>query len=170
MATKERYDLWIEKKNAIEKLTEFTQNYSIKAKYINAALESLGTAPLEQGVRLSNLILRPQLSYDLLKDHIPALREHLEKIPNRREEITEATEIKIKYQGYIEREQMQAEKIQRLDSIRIAGKFNYEEIQSLSFEARQKLIKIQPETLGQASRIPGISPSDISVLLVLLGR
>ncbi|MBO7325356.1 MAG: tRNA uridine-5-carboxymethylaminomethyl(34) synthesis enzyme MnmG, partial [Bacteroidales bacterium] len=170
LATKERYDLWIEKKNAIEKLTEFTQNYSIKAKYINAALESLGTAPLEQGVRLSNLILRPQLSYDLLKDHIPALREHLEKIPNRREEITEATEIKIKYQGYIEREQMQAEKIQRLDSIRIAGKFNYEEIQSLSFEARQKLIKIQPETLGQASRIPGISPSDISVLLVLLGR
>ena len=170
LATKERYDLWIEKKNAIEKLTEFTQNYSIKAKYINAALESLGTAPLEQGVRLSNLILRPQLSYDLLKDHIPALREHLEKIPNRREEITEATEIKIKYQGYIEREQMQAEKIQRLDSIRIAGKFNYEEIQSLSFEARQKLIKIQPETLGQASRIPGISPSDISVLLVPLGR
>ncbi|MBO7231715.1 MAG: tRNA uridine-5-carboxymethylaminomethyl(34) synthesis enzyme MnmG [Bacteroidales bacterium] len=170
LATKERYDLWIEKKNAIEKLTEFTQNYSIKAKYINAALESLGTAPLEQGVRLSNLILRPQLSYDLLKDYIPALREHLEKIPNRREEITEATEIKIKYQGYIEREQMQAEKIQRLDSIRIAGKFNYEEIQSLSFEARQKLIKIQPETLGQASRIPGISPSDISVLLVLLGR
>ena len=170
LATKERYDLWIEKKNAIEKLTEFTQNYSIKAKYINVALESLGTAPLEQGVRLSNLILRPQLSYDLLKDHIPALREHLEKIPNRREEITEATEIKIKYQGYIEREQMQAEKIQRLDSIRIAGKFNYEEIQSLSFEARQKLIKIQPETLGQASRIPGISPSDISVLLVLLGR
>ena len=170
LATKERYDLWIEKKNAIEKLTEFTQIYSIKAKYINAALESLGTAPLEQGVRLSNLILRPQLSYDLLKDHIPALREHLEKIPNRREEITEATEIKIKYQGYIEREQMQAEKIQRLDSIRIAGKFNYEEIQSLSFEARQKLIKIQPETLGQASRIPGISPSDISVLLVLLGR
>ena len=170
LATKERYDLWIEKKNAIEKLTEFTQNYSIKAKYINAALESLGTAPLEQGVRLSNLILRPQLSYDLLKDHIPALREHLEKIPNRREEITEATEIKIKYQGYIEREQMQAEKIQRLDSIRIAGKFNYEEIQSLSFEARQKLIKIQPETLGQASRIPGISPSDISVLLILLGR
>ena len=170
LATKERYDLWIEKKNTIEKLTEFTQNYSIKAKYINAALESLGTAPLEQGVRLSNLILRPQLSYDLLKDHIPALREHLEKIPNRREEITEATEIKIKYQGYIEREQMQAEKIQRLDSIRIAGKFNYEEIQSLSFEARQKLIKIQPETLGQASRIPGISPSDISVLLVLLGR
>ena len=170
LATKDRYDLWIEKKNAIEKLTEFTQNYSIKAKYINAALESLGTAPLEQGVRLSNLILRPQLSYDLLKDHIPALREHLEKIPNRREEITEATEIKIKYQGYIEREQMQAEKIQRLDSIRIAGKFNYEEIQSLSFEARQKLIKIQPETLGQASRIPGISPSDISVLLVLLGR
>ena len=170
LASKERYDLWIEKKKAIENLTEFAQNYSIKAKYINSALEALGTAPLEQGVRLSSLILRPQLSFENLKDHIPALRDQIAKISNRQEEIVEATEIKIKYQGYIEREQMQAEKIQRLDSIRIAGKFNYEEIQSLSFEARQKLIKIQPETLGQASRIPGISPSDISVLLVLLGR
>ena len=170
LASKERYDLWMEKKKAIENLTEFAQNYSIKAKYINSALEALGTAPLEQGVRLSSLILRPQLSFENLKDHIPALRDQIAKISNRQEEIVEATEIKIKYQGYIEREQMQAEKIQRLDSIRIAGKFNYEEIQSLSFEARQKLIKIQPETLGQASRIPGISPSDISVLLVLLGR
>lgn len=170
LAKKERYDLWIEKKNAIEKLTEFTQNYSIKAKYINHALESLGTAPLEQGVRLTNLILRPQLGFEVLKNHIPALREQIEKIPNRKEEIIEATEIKIKYQGYIEREQLQANKIQRLDNIRIAGKFNYDDIQSLSFEARQKLNKIQPETLGQASRIPGISPSDISVLLVLLGR
>ncbi len=170
LAGKERYNLWMQKKQAITSLTEFTQNYSIKAKYINSVLESLGTAPLEQGVRLNNLILRPQLNYDVLKEHIPALREQLEKIPNRQEEIIEATEIKIKYQGYIEREQMQADKIQRLDSIRIAGKFDYENIQSLSFEARQKLKKIQPETLGQASRIPGISPSDISVLLVLLGR
>jgi len=170
LAKKERYDLWLEKKKAMEELQEFSQNYSIKAKYINHALESLGTAPLEQGVRLTNLILRPQLGFEVLKDHIPALREQIEKIPTRKEEIIEATEIKIKYQGYIEREQMQANKIQRLDNIRIAGKFNYDDIQSLSFEARQKLNKIQPETLGQASRIPGISPSDISVLLVLLGR
>lgn len=170
LAKKERYDLWLEKKKAMEELQEFSQNYSIKAKYINHALEALGTAPLEQGVRLTNLILRPQLGFEVLKNHIPALREQIEKIPNRQEEIIEATEIKIKYQGYIEREQMQANKIQRLDNIRIAGKFNYDDIQSLSFEARQKLNKIQPETLGQASRIPGISPSDISVLLVLLGR
>lgn len=170
LAKKERYDLWLEKKKAMEDLQEFSQNYSIKAKYINHTLESLGTAPLEQGVRLTNLILRPQLGFEVLKNHIPALREQIEKIPNRQEEIVEATEIKIKYQGYIEREQLQANKIQRLDNIRIAGKFNYDDIQSLSFEARQKLNKIQPETLGQASRIPGISPSDISVLLVLLGR
>lgn len=170
LAKKERYDLWLEKKKAMEDLQEFSQNYSIKAKYINHALESLGTAPLEQGVRLTNLILRPQLGFEVLKNHIPALREQIEKIPTRKEEIIEATEIKIKYQGYIEREQLQANKIQRLDNIRIAGKFNYDDIQSLSFEARQKLNKIQPETLGQASRIPGISPSDISVLLVLLGR
>lgn len=170
LAKKERYDLWLEKKKAMEDLQEFSQNYSIKAKYINPALEALGTAPLEQGVRLTNLILRPQLGFEVLKDHIPALREQIEKIPTRKEEIIEATEIKIKYQGYIEREQLQANKIQRLDNIRIAGKFNYDDIQSLSFEARQKLNKIQPETLGQASRIPGISPSDISVLLVLLGR
>lgn len=170
LAKKERYDLWLEKKKAMEDLQEFSQNYSIKAKYINHALESLGTAPLEQGVRLTNLILRPQLGFEVLKNHIPALREQIEKIPTRKEEIIEATEIKIKYQGYIEREQLQANKIQRLDNIRIAGKFNYDDIQSLSFEARQKLNNIQPETLGQASRIPGISPSDISVLLVLLGR
>ncbi len=170
LASKERYDLWKSKEAAIARLYDFTQRYAIKARYINDALTSFGTAPLEQGVRLSNLILRPQLTYDLLKEHIPALREELDRIPNRREEIVEATEIRIKYQGYIEREQQQADKILRLDNIRIAGKFNYEDIASLSFEARQKLKKIQPETLGQASRIPGVSPSDISVLLVLLGR
>ncbi len=170
LATKERYDLWKQKEAAIEDLIGFTDNYAIKAKYINEALEKLGTTPLEQGVRLSQLILRPQLGYEMLVPFIPALRAQLDKIPNRREEIVEATEIKIKYQGYIEREQLQAEKIQRLDSIRIAGKFDYPNILPLSFEARQKLDRIQPETLGQASRIPGISPSDISILLVLLGR
>ncbi len=110
------------------------------------------------------------MSFNALQEHIPALKNRIEQIPNRREEIVEAAEIQIKYQGYIEREQLQAEKIQRLDNIRIKGKFDYLSIQSLSFEARQKLQKIQPDTLGQASRIPGISPSDISILLVLLGR
>ena len=170
LARKDRYDLWKQKQQAIAELIEFSENYSIKAKYINAALEKMGTTPLEQGCRLSNLVLRPQLNYGMLQEAIPALKAQLDKIPNRREEIVEAAEIKIKYQGYIEREQMQADKIQRLDNIRIAGKFDYAQIQSLSFEARQKLIRIQPETLGQASRIPGISPSDISVLLILLGR
>ncbi len=170
LASAERYRLWKEKQNAIDSLIEFSNSYSIKAKYINGALEALGTSPLEQGVRLSNLILRPQLGFANLQDNIPALKKHLDTLTNRKEEIIEAAEIKIKYQGYIEREQQQAAKIQRLDNIHIAGKFDYQSVLSLSFEARQKLSKIQPETLGQASRIPGVSPSDISILLVLLGR
>ena len=170
LASSERLNLWKEKQKEIHSLLQFARQYSIKAKYINTALEGLDTTPLKQGVRLSDLILRPQLSINLLKEHIPALKNQIEQIPNRREEIVEAAEIQIKYQGYIEREQLQAEKIQRLDNIRIKDKFDYLSLQSLSFEARQKLNKIQPETLGQASRIPGISPSDISILLVLLGR
>lgn len=170
LASSERLNLWKEKQKEIHSLLQFAHQYSIKAKYINTALEGLDTTPLRQGVRLSDLILRPQLSFNLLKEHIPALKNQIEQIPNRREEIVEAAEIQIKYQGYIEREQLQAEKIQRLDNIRIKDKFDYLSLQSLSFEARQKLNKIQPETLGQASRIPGISPSDISILLVLLGR
>ncbi len=170
LAKTERLNLWKEKQQEISSLLQFARQYSIKAKYINTALENLDTAPLKQGVRLSDLILRPQLSFDVLQEHIPALKKRIEQIPNRREEIVEAAEIQIKYQGYIEREQLQAEKIQRLDSIRIKDKFDYLSIHSLSFEARQKLNKIQPDTLGQASRIPGISPSDISILLVLLGR
>ena len=170
LATKERFDLWKEKEAAVTGLIDFCDNYAVKAKYINDALEELGTTPLEQGTRLSNLLLRPQLDIDTLKERIPALKRALDQLPNRREEMIEAAEIKIKYQGYIEREQQQADKIQRLDNIRIAGKFDYQNLQSLSFEARQKLSRIDPETLGQASRIPGVSPSDISVLLVLLGR
>jgi len=170
LAKKDRYDVWKEKESAITNLISFADNYAIKARYINDTLEQLGTTPLEQGTRLSNLLLRPQLDFSVLKNHIPALRKEIDKISNRQEEIVEAAEIKIKYQGYIEREQEQANKIQRLDNINIAGKFDYDTIQSLSFEARQKLLRIQPETLGQASRIPGVSPSDISVLLVLLGR
>ena len=170
LAKRERYELWKEKEKAVDELIAFCQDYPVKARYINAALEQMGTTPLEQGTRLNMLVLRPQLGIEQLSPHIPALRTRLEKLPNRREEIVEAAEIRIKYQGYIEREQQQADKIQRLDSIRISGKFDYSQIQSLSFEARQKLDRIQPETLGQASRIPGVSPSDISVLLVLLGR
>lgn len=170
LARRERYDLWKEKEKEIDELISFCQDYPVKARYINSALEQLQTTPLEQGTRISSLILRPQLGFEQLKEHIPALKNRMEKIPNRQEEIIEAAEIRIKYQGYIERERLQADKIKRLDSIRINGRFDYSQITSLSFEARQKLNRIQPDTLGQASRIPGVSPSDISVLLVLLGR
>lgn len=170
LAKEDRYKLLKEKKVMIENLLDFCTNYSIKAIYINDALEKLGTAPLKQGVRLTDLLLRPQLSFNNLVSHIPALKKELEKITDRQEEIVEATEIRIKYQGYIEREKIIADKIHRLDDIRITDKFDYQSIQALSIEARQKLSKILPETIGQASRIPGISPSDINILLVLLGR
>jgi len=170
LAKEDRYKLLLSKKGMIENLLTFCDNYSIKALYINEALEKLGTAPLKQGVRLKDLILRPQLSFNNLVSHIPALKKELEKITDRREEIVEATEIRIKYQGYIEREKIIADKILRLDNILITDKFDYQNIQALSIEARQKLSKILPETIGQASRIPGISPSDINILLVLLGR
>lgn len=158
------------KKQQIERLIHFCNSYSVKAKYINTALEAIGTAPLKQGVRLIDLLLRPQLNFYNLQKNIPALREQLSKIDSRQGEIIEATEIKIKYEGYIERERGIAEKIHRLESIRIEGKFDYSNLPSLSIEARQKLAKINPETIGQASRIPGISPNDINILLVLLGR
>lgn len=170
LAKEYRFQLMKDKKQSIETLLDFCNNYSIKAAYINDALENLGTAPLKQGVRLTDLILRPQLNFQNLQSHIPALKKEIEKITNRQEEIVEATEIRIKYQGYIERERIIADKIHRLDNIRITDKFDYENLQSISIEARQKLSKIQPETIGQASRIPGISPNDINILLVLLGR
>jgi len=170
LASSERYQLLKDKMKSIDQLLEFCDGYSIKAKYINDALEKLETSPLKQGVRLTDLILRPQLGFENLQEHIPALKSELDKITDRKEEVVEATEIRIKYQGYIEREKGIAEKIHRLDNIRIADKFHYESIQSLSIEARQKLTRIQPETIGQASRIPGISPNDINILLVLLGR
>ncbi|HEY5499480.1 MAG TPA: tRNA uridine-5-carboxymethylaminomethyl(34) synthesis enzyme MnmG [Bacteroidales bacterium] len=170
LARKDRYQLLLDKKILIEKLLDFCDNYSIKALYINEALEKLGTAPLKQGVRLTDLILRPQLSFRNLEAHIPALKKELDKITDRQEEVIEATEIRIKYQGYIEREKGIAEKIHRLDTIRIADKFDYNSIQAISIEARQKLSRINPETIGQAGRIPGISPNDINILLILLGR
>lgn len=171
LVTKERYDLMVSKKAQRDKLINFAQEFSIKPALINDTLEKLGTTPLKQGVKLYDLILRPQLSIMMLAPYIKALAEQLESIePERREEIVESAEILIKYQGYIDRERLIADKIRRLEGVKLAGKINYSEIKSLSTEARQKLEKINPETVAQASRIPGISPSDINILLLLLGR
>ena len=169
-ASRERYDWWMKKKDAIDKLTNFCESYSIKAKDINPALESIGTTPLRMGCKLIELIARPQLDFPTLSSIIPELKMQLESPINRREEIAEATEIRIKYKGYIERERIVADKMHRLEDIRIRGRFKYAEMNQLSTEARQKLEAIEPETIAQASRIPGVSPSDINVLLVLLGR
>ncbi|MDU1891770.1 MAG: tRNA uridine-5-carboxymethylaminomethyl(34) synthesis enzyme MnmG [Dysgonomonas sp.] len=170
LAKQNRIDLLNEKKKEIDRIINFTTNYSLKPEYINKGLEKLGTTPLKHGVKLKDIITRPQVTIENILEYIPALQEELDKIPNRKEEIIEATEIKIKYDGYIKREQLIADKISRLENIRIKGKFDYESILSLSTEARQKLTKIDPETIAQASRIPGVSPNDISILLVLLGR
>ena len=170
LAGEGRYQWWLQKKKAIEEIEEFCKNYPIKAKEINPALEQLGTTPLQFGVKLEDLIARPQLNMNNLKEIVPALHEFIERLPNRQEEIAEAAEIRIKYKGYIERERLVAEKMHRLENIRIKGHFNYAELNGLSTECRQKLTAIDPETLAQASRIPGVSPSDINVLLVLMGR
>lgn len=171
LATKDRYDLLCEKRKHRDRLIAFAGAYSIKPEYINAGLEACGTTPLKQGCKLIDLIMRPQLSVQNLAALIPDWQNELNNLPvSRKEEIAEAAEIRIKYDGYIKREQLIADKINRLENIRIKDKFDYNAIQSLSTEARQKLTKINPETLAQASRIPGISPSDINILLVLLGR
>jgi tRNA uridine 5-carboxymethylaminomethyl modification enzyme len=170
LASQQRYDWWMQKKTAIEEIEDFCYNFPIKPKFINDALEHLGTTPLQFGVKLADLIARPQLSIQSLASYIPQLQERINRLPNRKEEIVEAAEIRIKYKGYIERERVVAEKMHRLENIRIKGHFKYAEIQSLSTEARQKLTAIDPVTLAQASRIPGVSPSDINVLLVLMGR
>ena len=170
LATTERYEHWISKKEAIEGIIDFCKTFPIKAKEINSKLEALGTTPLQFGVKLEELIARPQLNFQNLQELIPELKERIERISDRKEEIIEAAEIKMKYKGYIERERMVAEKTRRLENIRIPASFNFSDIQSLSTEARQKLTAIQPTSLAQASRIPGVSPSDINVLLVLMGR
>ena len=170
LAKKERYDWWMQKKKAIEEIEEFCRTFPIKAKEINPSLEQLGTTPLQFGVKLEDLIARPQLNLQNLSEIIPQLHEFIDRLPNRKEEIAEAAEIRIKYKGYIERERQVAEKMHRLENIRIKGHFNYETLNGLSTECRQKLKAIDPETLAQASRIPGVSPSDINVLLVLMGR
>ena len=170
LATRERYDWWQEKKRHIEEIETFCQNFAIKPRLINSALEALGTTPLQFGCKLVDLVNRPQLNLQNLSEIIPQLKEMLNRPENRQEEIAEAAEIRMKYKGYIDRERIVADKMHRLENIKIKGHFKYDELQGLSTECRQKLEKIQPETLAQASRIPGVSPSDINVLLVLLGR
>ena len=171
LAKQGRYDLLREKKESRDAIIRFAETYSVKPQYINSGLEKLGTAPLSHGCKLFDVVLRPQTTLENLADLVPALRAELDKVPaSRKEEIIEAAEILIKYSGYIKREQIIADKINRLENIRIKGKFDYNSIQSLSTEARQKLTRIDPDTIAQASRIPGISPSDINILLVLLGR
>ena len=170
IAKRDRYDWWIEKKEAIERIIEFCANYPIKKDEINPKLEALGTTPLRAGCRLIDLIARPHLNLTNLSEIIPDLKAALETPANRKEEIAEAAEIKMKYKGYIERERLIADKMHRLEDIKIKGRFNYSELHEISTEGRQKLERIDPETLAQASRIPGVSPSDINVMLVLLGR
>lgn len=170
IAKRDRYDWWIEKKEAIGRIIEFCANYPIKKDEINPKLEALGTTPLRAGCKLIGLIARPHLNLTNLSEIIPDLKAALETPANRKEEIAEAAEIKMKYKGYIERERLIADKMHRLEDIKIKGRFNYSELHEISTEGRQKLERIDPETLAQASRIPGVSPSDINVMLVLLGR
>ena len=170
VAKKDRYDWWMEKKQGIGRIIEFCKNASVKPKDVNGKLEALGTTPLREGTKLIDLIARPQINLQNLSEIAPELKVVLDAPANRKEEIAEAAEIKMKYKGYIERERMIADKMHRLEDIKIKGRFKYAEMQQLSTEARQKLEKINPDTLAQASRIPGVSPSDINVMLVLLGR
>ena len=170
LAKQERVDLLNEKKNEVNRIIEFSKKYSLKPDKINSFLESVGTSPLKQGVKLIELLSRPQISIETIMEAIPALKRQVEMIPNRKEEIIESANIKVKYEGYIKRERLIADKITRLEDINIKDKFNYKEILSISTEAREKLTAINPQTIAQASRIPGVSPNDISVLLVLLGR
>lgn len=170
LATEERIQRFEAKRKAIGEIINFCQNFSVKPARMNGFLESLGTTPLRNGCKLFDLINRPQISLSNLSEEIGDFKEYLQRFTTDREEIIEAAEIEMKYHGYIARERAMADKMQRLEDIRIRGHFNYDEITQLSTEARQKLKSIDPETLAQAGRIPGVSPSDISVLLVLMGR
>lgn len=170
LAKTERLNFYHQKVENVRKIKEFTENFSVKADRINPYLESIGTAPLKQGVKLVDLLSRPHIDLQIMAKEIGPLRDLLDTITDRKEEVIESADIKIKYSGYIKREQNIADKITRLEDISIKDRFNYNEIQSLSTEARHKLTRINPETIAQAGRIPGVSPNDISVLLVLLGR
>ena len=167
---RDRYDWWMQKKEQIERIEAFCKSFPIKPKVINGALEALGSTPLVYGCKLEDLVARPELNFQNLQEIIPELKELLNQPTSRKEEIAEAAEVHIKYKGYIEREKMVADKMHRLENIKIKGKFDYPNLTAVSTEARQKLEKIQPETLAQASRIPGVSPSDINAMLVLMGR
>ena len=170
IAKRERYDYWQEKRENIQKILSFCEKTSLKAKDINSALERIGTTPIQRSAKIIDLIARPQVSLNAIGSIVPELNDILNAPKNRKEEIIEATEIQIKYRGYVERERIIAEKMHRLENIKIKDRFNYMEMNQLATEARQKLQNVNPETLAQASRIPGVSPSDINVLLVLLGR
>lgn len=170
LARRERYDLFQTKRELVSRIIDFAREFSIKPSHVNSVLEAAGTTPLQHGCKLLELVGRPQLTLENLAPAIPELAYILDSISERKEEVIEAAEIQIKYSGYIERERIIAEKMQRLENIKIRGRFDYASLASLSTEARQKLTKIDPETLAQAQRIPGVSPSDINVLLVLLGR
>ena len=170
LTTRERYDWWLQKKENISRLITFCANTSVRPADVNAALEQIGTSPLNGSAKIADLIARPQVTLQLLVDIVPSLKEQVMMSPNRIDEIAEATEIGIKYKGYIERERLIADKMHRLETIRIKDHFVYNDIKEISTEGRQKLTAINPETLAQASRIPGVSPSDINVLLVLMHR
>ena len=171
LATEERYQVMLKKREKRDEIVDFVRNFSVRTAIINPRIHELGIEPLKQGLKLRDLVLRPQLDIAKLSKVITPLAELIDGIDaERRDEIVEAAEILIKYEGYIDRERVIADKISRLESIRIRGKFDYSSIHALSTEARQKLQRIDPETVAQASRIPGISPSDINILLLLLGR
>lgn len=170
LAKRDRYDWWMQKKEATESIINFCATTHVKPKDINAALESLGTTPLREGCKLIDLVARPQINMQNLSELVPELKQLIASLPNRNDETAEAAEIKMKYKGYIERERIVADKMHRLENIKIKGHFNYLEMEQLSTEARQKLAKINPDTLAQASRIPGVSPSDINIMLVLMKR
>lgn len=170
LAKRNRYDWWLQKKEHIERIVAFCEQTQVKPNEVNTLLESVGTSPLHGTTRLSELVARPQLNFQNLSEVLPLLKAAISASPNRQQEIAEAAEVRMKYKGYIERERVFADKMRRLEDIRIAGHFNYAELHDLSTECRQKLTRIQPETLAEASRIPGVSPSDINVLLVLMGR
>ena len=170
IASHERHQQWITKKQTCADFIEFMRHTTIPMKQIDSWLESIGSTALREGSKISNIILRPQVTITALAEVVPTLKQYIDKIEYNRDEIVESCEIQIKYEGYIRREKLEAQKLQRLDQIRIPDYFNYNEVQSLSTEARQKLTRIRPKSIGDANRIPGVSPNDISVLLVLLGR
>ena len=171
LASEERYRLMMSKREQRDMLIDFAASCTVHPADVNAWLESIGTSPLRQGVKLRDLITRPELTIEMLAGVFEPLRARLESVePDRRAEIVEAAEILIKYQGYIDRERLTADKIKRLEDLRLGDRFDYSTIHAISTEARQKLDRIRPETVAQASRIPGISPADINILLLMLGR